>query len=549
MRGSPVSRLSQLFPKQISLSYGCPDRIVIRGYYPALQRPENITHFFHDVVGVSTVDSAALAGPTERYKNWLDAYVRHHHIQRAAAPKGVRKEDFVQPYYRRLGQDEGVACILTSMEQSRTFVSYVPRFKTADSCYRIIKSCWKRFQHLYFYVFDRVMGPMCLCVGTYLPFGVQIYLNGHSFVARQLTLRGVHFGKHDNALLWVEDVDALRDVVASLTPELIAQSCTRWIRTLAPAFTPNQRRRANLHEYAFSIAQLEYAHDILFRHGAPLQEVLRRTAELGGFLGGADRTVTTFGRRINRRYQGKLMTVLEATDQGHPSVRSYYKTSFVKLYTKPDRRGVDRCLRAEVCLNAPDHLNVKRSLKHLPELLDKMGQTTDRYLDLHADLLDTTVDRGDLAALARPTVHGNRRVPGIHLHDDRVLRLLEVVLQPAGLIAEWTIADLHSRLLQRYHLTADQYRKSQLRYDLAKLRAKGLVERIGSSRRYRVTPAGFRIGTVLVKVRFRLLGPLITSAATPRPRSTTPPTAVEVANRKIDAALDEMLTALALSAA
>jgi hypothetical protein len=243
------------------------------------------------------------------------------------------------------------------------------------------------------------------------------------------------------------------------------------------------------------------------------------------------------------------MTVLEGADQGHPSLRSYYKTSFVKLYTKPDRSHVDRCLRAQVCLNSPDHLGVKRSLNNLPQLLDKMSLTADRYLDLHADLLDTTIDRSVLAALAQPTIQGKRRIPGIHLHDDRVLHLLDVLLQPAGLVADWTIADLHTRVLQRYHLTPDQYRKSQLRYDLSKLRAKGLAERIGSSRRYRVTPVGFRLGTLLVKVRFRLLGPLITSAAAPRPRRTTSHDPVEIANRKIDSALDEMLAALALKAA
>ena len=544
-----MPRLSQLFPRQIALSYGCPDRIVIRGYYPALQREENVIHFFHDVAGLAIIDGAALASRTERYKQWLDGYLKQNHITRIVAPKGVRKEDLVQPYYRRLGKLEGIACVLTSMEQSRTFVSYLPRYKTLDPCYRIIKSCFKRFQHLYFYVFDRVMGPMALCVATYLPFGVQLYLNGHNFLAQQLTLRGVRFGKHDNALLWVDDVEALREVVDSLTPELLEQRAMYWTRRLAPSFTPAERTAANLRGYAFSIAQLEYAHDTIFRHGAPLQEVMRRTAQLGGLLGGADRTVTAFGRHINRRYNGKLMTVLEGADQGHPSLRAYYKTSFVKLYTKPDRNNVDRCLRAEVCLNSPDHLGVQRSLKNLPELLDKMSKTADRYLDLHADLLDTTVDRGELADLTQPTIRGRRRIPGIRLHDDRLLRLLDVLLQPAGLIANWTIADLHARVLQRHHLSPTDYRTSQLRYDLTKLRAKNLVERIGSSRRYRVTPLGFRLGTVLVKVRFRLLGPLVTSAVLPRPHSTEASDPIEIASRKVDSALDEMFTALCIRTA
>ena len=544
-----MSRLSQLFPTQVGLSYGCPDRIVIRGYYPALQRTDNIVHFFHDVAGLPVVDSAALASRTTAYRQWLAAFVRRHRLEQLAAPKRARKEDLVQPYYRRLGEREGVACILTSMEQGSTFVSYVPRFKTSDPNYRIIKRCRKLFQHLYFYVFDHVMGPMCVCVGTYLPFPLQFYLNGHSFVAQRLTAMGVHFRKHDNALLSVGNSGTLGSVVAALTPELIEQRCRYWAAQIAPRFTYRERQAAHLHGYAFSVAQVEYSYDTLFRQSGQLDAIMRRLAEQGAFLGGADRTVTTFGRHINRRYNGKLMTVLEATDQGHPSLRSYYKSSFVKLYTKPDERNRDRCLRVEVCLNDPDHLGIKRGLQNLPQLLDKMASTADRYLDLHANLLDSAVDAGDLAALSQPTIQGSRRVPGIRLHDDRVIRLLDVLLQPAGLVADWTIADLHARLLQRYHLTAEDYRRSQLRYDLTKIRAKGMVERVGSTRKYRVTPIGLRLGLLLVKVRFRLLGPLFSVATAPRSHRRPPSSPVEAATRKVDAGLDELFTALALKAA
>jgi hypothetical protein len=130
-----------------------------------------------------------------------------------------------------------------------------------------------------------------------------------------------------------------------------------------------------------------------------------------------------------------------------------------------------------------------------------------------------------------------------------VIRLLEVLLQPAGLVADWTIADLHARLLQRYHLAPEDYRRSQLRYDLAKIRAKGMVERVGSSRRYRVTPVGFRLGLLMVKVRFRLLGPLFSVATAPHSHTQPPASPIEAATRKVDTGLDELCAALALKAA
>jgi len=297
------------------------------------------------------------------------------------------------------------------------------------------------------------------------------------------------------------------------------------------------------------VAQVEFACDTIFREQLPLHALFRRLAELGAFLGGADRTMTVFGRRITGRYQGKLMTVLEAADQGHPVLRGYYHTSYAKLYGKPDQAQHDRVLRAEVCINDPYHLGVKRGLEHLPTLLHRMADTAQRYLDLHADLLDSTVDTGHLARLAQPTWRGQRRIPGIRLHDDRVLRLLEVLLEPGGLVADWTTADLHAHVLARHHLTPQAYRPSQLRYDLWKLRAKLLVERVNATRRYRLTATGARLGILLVKLRFRLLGPLVTLAAQPRPRASRPASTVETAIRQLDTALDAVLSALAVRAA
>src|SRR5207249_7188538 len=119
------------------------------------------------------------------------------------------------------------------------------------------------------------------------------------------------------------------------------------------------------------------------------------------------------------------------------------------------------------------------------------------------------------------TMVGNRRVPGVKLHDDRVIRLLETLLHPAAFAGEWTTRQLHTRVLTRHRLSDNDYRLSQLRYDLAKLRAKGLGQRLGRTRRYRLTQTGAKIGVLLVKLRPRLLRPLATLAtesSTHRPR-------------------------------
>lgn len=115
--------------------------------------------------------------------------------------------------------------------------------------------------------------------------------------------------------------------------------------------------------------------------------------------------------------------------------------TFVKQYEKGDR-----LLRTEACLNDPYHINVGRRLENLPALKDKLQTTTDRYLEQQVEPLDSTVDTGALAKLAKPVQRARRRVPGIKLNDDRVLRLLETLLCTGTLLNDWTTRDLLKRL-------------------------------------------------------------------------------------------------------
>lgn len=542
-----MDRLSEVLGQAVQFVYTCWDRIVLNGYIERLQRPENLVYFFHDVVGIACIEPGVLEQRTNAYKAWVRRVTDERGIPVLAAPSGVRKEELVEPYYRHLQGTEGVACVLTSMEQGRTFVSYMPHRKppSGDGNYRLLKACRKRFQHYYWYVWDPVMGPMSLRIASYFPFNVTCYFNGHSFVAQELTRAGVRFRKADNAFVGVADVAAVQAACDRLSPALLQRRCSYWVRRLVPVFSPAERA-ALAPGYRYSMAQMELATDVIFKRSAPLKALFRRACELGVLVGGAERTTHLFGRRIDRRYQGKLQTVLDQREAGHPVLRWYYQTSFAKQYTRGDRHG-DRILRTETCSNDTRHFGVGRRLENLPLLREKLAATNERCLALQAELLASTVDTGQLAALAKPTLVGQRRIPGLKLHDDRVIRVLETLLHPGAFAPDWTTRELHTRVLARHQLADPDYRLSQLRYDLAKLRAKGLVERQGTSRRYRLTPLGLKLGVLLVKLRTRLLGPLatlITDFSTRR--LPLPHNSVDAAFRQVDTALDRLSAALGL---
>lgn len=541
-----MERLSELLGHGVQFAYTAWDRIVLNGYLDRLQRPENISYFFREVVGVPAVTPEVLTNRTAPYRAWVQRHAIEHAIPLLAAPKDQRKEDVIAPYYRQFKGAEGVVAILTSTEAGRTFVSYTPRYPPSggDPGYRLLHPARKRFLHYYFYLVDPVLGPMSLRVGTFLPFTLAVFLNGHSFLAQELTRLGVSFRKDDNAFLAVDDLAALEAAAERLTPHLIEQRVNHWVRQLAPRFTAEERAVVDLH-YRYSVAQIELATDVIFRRSAPLKALFQRATEIGILLGGADRTTHLFGRRITARYGGKLQTVLDRRNEGQPVLRSYYGSSFVKQYEKGNR-----LLRTETCLNNTYDVGIGRHLDNLPALQEKMRTTNTRYLEAQAELLASTVDSGALAELARPVQVGARRVPGLKLEDDRVIRLLEGLLHPGTFVADWTSREVHAKLLQRHRLNAVEYRLGQLRYDLGKLRAHGLVERIGTSRRYRLTALGLKLGVLLVKLRTRLLGPLASLATADQPRPVSRhPSAVEAAFLHVEAALDHLCDTLGLTRA
>src|SRR5215204_4475295 len=130
-----MQRLLELLGPAVQFVYTCWDRIVLNGYIERLQRPENLVHFFHDVVGIGCIEPAVLEQRTNVYKAWVRRMTEEQGIPvLPAPPKGQRKDEFVQPFYRRLKGGEGVACVLTSLEQGRTFVSYTPVEDTQWRC-------------------------------------------------------------------------------------------------------------------------------------------------------------------------------------------------------------------------------------------------------------------------------------------------------------------------------------------------------------------------------------------------------------------------------
>jgi hypothetical protein len=173
---------TKLFGNLLAFVYHCFDRIVTHGYLSALSRPEQVVYFFRQVLGVPVVSKEILSQRTADYQSWVEAFARNHRTPIVWAEKGVRKEDHVLAWQRRIAKNNAYITASTSFSKAWS------RGRPSASVCRNIPPRTRttarqrsRFTHYYFYI------------RSFFPFHTTYYLNGHSFIEQELNRAQIGF--------------------------------------------------------------------------------------------------------------------------------------------------------------------------------------------------------------------------------------------------------------------------------------------------------------------------------------------------------------------
>ena len=239
--------------------------------------------------------------------------------------------------------------------------------------------------------------------------------------------------------------------------------------------------------------------------------------------------------------RGKLQSVLEKIDHGHHVFRACGRNAVLRMYEK-----FSTFLRLEALSNNLKDFGLKKSLENLAAVRQTLAAVTDRFAAFEAEALNVRVDFPLFQRLALPIASGRTRVPGIKIHDTRVIRLMEVLLHSGTKIGGWRTAQIHEAILAAFGLKASHYTLTQLRYDLRRMKAHGLLERDGKRYAYRLTPQGNKVALLFVLFHKRVCGPLANSLFNSPPRpELKPATKIETAYRKADRSIQHVLDLLA----
>jgi hypothetical protein len=224
-----------------------------------------MTRFFHQN-HLKIFDFAAVFTPvTEQIKANAEQIARAkgitiEYIRKSGA---FRKEDRIQEILKERGEAEGLVHIFSVMEIN---VTYKPWYdKATGKCF--FKKVQTKCLNYYFYFIDRQFGLCFLKVPTIAPYRVTFYFNGHNRLAGKLDTLGIGYKKLDNAFVAIDDFRRAQELSDKIRVEDLHQGLD--IIVSGYCLLPEEYGM----RFNYTIHQVEYAMDILFKDAAVLQPV------------------------------------------------------------------------------------------------------------------------------------------------------------------------------------------------------------------------------------------------------------------------------------
>ncbi len=267
---------SDRYGELLTGSYDCVDRIVLNAYFSLGHNPGGFRVWWrrwHDDSDAE-LDNTHLMRMAGRFARRVRAFANAHDIP-VIDCTGERKHRIAEDYLATHTVPVGVFLILVA--RAPATIWDVRRSASTGVIGNLAKK--KGFvNHYSFHVMDPTWGHLTIKMSGHPPFGAQVILNGHEYVACQAQSAGLSFTKEGNCFTKVPDPQALAEVADTLshaeTIGRLSQVIDRWIYTSCLLFGLDLEDQARSgFRYSYSVYQVEYSRNLLFRHGSDMDRV------------------------------------------------------------------------------------------------------------------------------------------------------------------------------------------------------------------------------------------------------------------------------------
>ena len=300
----------------------CFDRIVITGMLPEIGHADAMARY--------------LSGREIRffdYPRWAEPLREQlrTHAERLAAEAGLeiefirhykafRKEERIKAILASRGEHPGLVHIFSAMEACPSYrpwhdkLQHTTRLKSTRASVCTITSISS-------------MGSFAPAAPSAGPRRLQVYLNGHHWLAHRLAKAGIAFERADNAFLSIADPKQAQSLADSLKPKGLHRRLDKWAKRFCPIV-------GHFHSaYHWSFMQVELATDVIFRRQADFQPLYQAIVRTAVHALKAEQVATFLGRKLTSNFNGEAGNDFHTRIQG-TRIRHHMGPASLKLYDK-----------------------------------------------------------------------------------------------------------------------------------------------------------------------------------------------------------------------
>jgi hypothetical protein len=498
-----MERLSEKYATQMHGVLNCYDRIIIAGHLQPLSYAKGMTKYLYDEQ-IRIFDYKEFAQPLRDLVRENAALIAQDHgveIEFVTKSRQIRKEKRIRQVIEQRGDHPGLVHILSAMEAC---TAYMP-WHDKQTHKTFVKTTQGKCLHYYFYFIDEELGLCYLRVPTWSPFRLQFYCNGHNWLASHLRRHGIDFVQQDNAFLQIDDFDQANELAAALDVTHLHAKMDQFAQCYCPVVT-----HLNL-VYTWSLMQVEYATDLVFKEQRTLQAIYPHLLEtLIQAVKPAD-IATFLGRKLHGNYQDEMGNRFNVRLEGR-CLRHRMGPVSIKIY---DKFAI--VLRIETTVSNVSFFRQRRQVHHrdgttstkwapmkksiysLPALQEQLVAANKRYEKFISAIETPEVGVKKLHKLTETKTVKQRRYKGFHLLTEEDASLLRTLLR-----GEFVIQGFTNKAL-RQHL--DDLNAGQVTRLLKRLRVHGVIKRVGRRYKYYLTEFGRQAATMALKLREMVIIP------------------------------------------
>lgn len=413
-------------------------------------------------------------------------------------------EELVKAILNQRGTNPGLVAVITNLE-----VEYGFDIQGNKANHKIeLRARQRKCLHIYFYFIDEQYGLCYLRVQTYFPFKVKVYGNGHEKLALEMQKANIQYRKSDNCFNWISDIAKAQELSDNLNVSAFHAKLDQW----ADTYVPILQRLSQLWtmKYHWSIKQIEYSTDILFRTEERLNLLYQQLLTYCNNTLVPENVMSFLGKRFSEKQSGRIQSNCKRTYNGF-RIKHQCGCLSIKMYNK-----AGNVLRIELTINDVSQLRVFREVHHKDGSVNKQqapmeksiyslihvvryGKAdTARYLDFLSKMEDNSKAISQLSEFTNKKSDGSRNHKGFNPLNENELHIFQVLVNGALIVNGFTNKYLKKYLSQYFN---EQWTSSKISRLLKRLIVFNLVKRLKHAYKYFLTETGRIILTMSLKLQ------------------------------------------------